>query len=186
MTTTINASTSAGLVITPDTSGNVAIQSGGTTSANFTSTGTSILGTTTNDNAASGYVGQYVSSTVAYGSRATLTQGVTYNLTSISLTAGDWDVSAQGLVEGTGSTATYYYAMVAASSTGTGDIGAGLDVATIAPLNNSIWTTTDWNIIAPVVRFSLASTTTVYLRVRAASSASGLVAWGQISARRIR
>jgi len=186
MTTTINASTSSGLVTTPDNSGTIALQSNGTTALTVASTGTAILGTTTNDSAAAGYVGQYVSSTVAYGSRATLTQGVTYNLTSISLTAGDWDVSSQALVEGTGATATYYYAMVAASSTNTGDIGAGLDVGTIAPLNNSIWTTTDWNIVAPLVRFSLASTTTVYLRVRAASSASGLVAWGQINARRIR
>lgn len=39
MTTILNASTSAGLVITPDTSGNVAIQSNGTTALKIDSSG---------------------------------------------------------------------------------------------------------------------------------------------------
>ena len=45
MTTTINASTSAGLVQTADTSGNLSLQSGGTTILALTSTGAAVTGT---------------------------------------------------------------------------------------------------------------------------------------------
>ena len=45
MTTTINASTTAGLVQTADTSGNLSLQSGGTTILALTSTGAAVTGT---------------------------------------------------------------------------------------------------------------------------------------------
>lgn len=49
-------------------------------------------GTTTNDNASAGNVGEFIFSAVLVGSAVSLTSSVTANLTSISLTAGDWDV----------------------------------------------------------------------------------------------
>src|SRR2546421_430181 len=51
-------------------------------------------GTTTNDNAVSGNLGEYISSTVARGAAVTGAANGTYkDLTSIVLTAGDWDIS---------------------------------------------------------------------------------------------
>ena len=51
------------------------------------------VGTSTNNNAAAGQIGEFVTSTVAIGAAVALTTGVTANVTSIPLTGGDWDVS---------------------------------------------------------------------------------------------
>ena len=59
-------------------------------------------GTTTNDNASAGQVGEYVSATP---SAYTVTTTVS-NPTSISLTAGDWDVTVVTSGGGAGATAT--------------------------------------------------------------------------------
>jgi Pectate lyase superfamily protein len=69
----------------------------GATSGNFTvsasATGSPQYGaTTTNDNAPSGSIGEYVSATP--GSPVSYTIGTPANVTSITLGAGDWDVSA--------------------------------------------------------------------------------------------
>ena len=52
------------------------------------------VGTTTNNNAAAGDVGQMITATVAAGAAVSISTGAAANVTSISLTAGDWDVSA--------------------------------------------------------------------------------------------
>lgn len=51
-------------------------------------------GTATSDNADAGNVGEYVSSLMAAGSAVALTTATPASMTSISLTAGDWDVDA--------------------------------------------------------------------------------------------
>lgn len=48
-----------------------------------------LVGTTTNDSASSGYVGEILTAT---GTGVSLTSGVDNNVTSLPLTAGDWDV----------------------------------------------------------------------------------------------
>ena len=61
-------------------------------SITFSPTTTGINGTTTNDSAQTGKVGEYISATAsAVNAPASATWG---DLASISLTAGDWDVSA--------------------------------------------------------------------------------------------
>src|SRR5712671_6777035 len=56
--------------------------------------GAQLPGTTTNDNAAAGNVGEYIVGTAAIDS-VSITTGTPVNVGSISLTAGDWDVSCQ-------------------------------------------------------------------------------------------
>src|SRR5262245_57492548 len=51
-----------------------------------------IRGTSTNDSAAAGYVGELMESEVLTGSAVSLTNNTAANVTSLSLTAGDWDV----------------------------------------------------------------------------------------------
>jgi len=48
--------------------------------------------TTTNDSATAGNVGEYVESVIVTGSSTALTTATAKTVTSISLTAGDWDV----------------------------------------------------------------------------------------------
>jgi len=75
----------------------VTISSGGditATSIIFNPTTGGILGTTTNNNASAGYVGEFVSSEVLIGSAVSISANTATDLTSISLTAGDWDVWA--------------------------------------------------------------------------------------------
>ena len=69
MAVTLNASTSSGLVQTADTSGQINIQSNGTTVLGVTSTGTSVTGTQSVSGNLSFNSG-YGSSAVAYGCRA--------------------------------------------------------------------------------------------------------------------
>jgi len=109
MASSINASTTAGVVTTADTSGVLALQTAGTTAISIdasqavTLTGAitpsqtaGIVGTTTNNNANAGSVGEVVSSSVAVGSAVSLTTAAGAftgkTITSISLTAGDWNV----------------------------------------------------------------------------------------------
>lgn len=61
------------------------------TSLSFSTT-SGIIGTTTNDNAAAGSVGEFISSTIASGSAVSLVTQTAKTITSISLTAGDWDM----------------------------------------------------------------------------------------------
>lgn len=51
-------------------------------------------GTSTNDNANAGNIGEYQSNALASGSAAALTSGTPVDVTTLTLTAGDWDLDA--------------------------------------------------------------------------------------------
>jgi hypothetical protein len=53
-------------------------------------------GTNTNDNASAGNVGEIISSSIASGSAVALTSNVAVNVTSITLTPGDWQTFIWG------------------------------------------------------------------------------------------
>jgi len=148
----------------------------------------SIVGVTTNSNAAAGSVGEYISSSVLVASKVSLTSTVGANVTSISLTAGDWDICGNVVFEAAATTLinTAFSGINATSatipaaggendvggiySTGAGTLGAG---------------------VSPVVsvgstRKSLASTTTIYLVASATFTTSTCAAYGFIGARRVR
>src|SRR5574337_1898836 len=80
-----------------------------------------ILGTTTNDDAAAGYIGEVISSNIAVGSAVSLSSGTIANITSISLTAGDWDVYGWASSNVAGTTTITQFA--AGGSTTTADLG---------------------------------------------------------------
>lgn len=158
---------------------------GTATFANLAATGTitpsqtnGIVGTTTNNNANAGSVGEYVSAT---SGAVTLTTGISANVTSISLTAGDWDVHGYiNFSAGSGDTITNTFS-------GVNSISASLPAA---PLN---WTTqfsttqnTSISTFAPMQRFSLSATTTIYLVAQAGHSGGTATATGHIRARRVR
>lgn len=167
-------------------SGTIGIVIAGNVVAQFTpSNGFNFLGTTTNDNAAAGNVGQYIESVVgnvnAFGSN---TFG---DITSISLPAGDWDVSA--VTNGDTTTATVTYFSMGISTT-SGNSGTGLvdgDTRVYAGQSTNFATTAIWGLAIPVKRFSLSATTTVYLKGHAIYSAGTPFFLGaRLSARRVR
>lgn len=140
---------------------------------------TALKGTTTNDNAATGYIGEYVSSTVASGSAITLTNATAANVTSLSLTAGDWDVS--GVITFNGAvTGSYSTAGISTTSAAHQAYPNSVDSPYLPTAAANAST------VVPAIRISVASTTTVYLVALEAFSAGTAKAYGFISARRVR
>lgn len=143
--------------------------------------------TATNDNASAGKLGEYISSNIAVGSAVSLTSATSANVTSISLTAGDWDVWFSGMLTGTVSTVLYnIYASISSTS-------ATLDTSNgryAAQLFNAL---TIYNLLSngisiPVgpIRISLASTTTIYAVAQSTFTSSTQSAYGLLQARRAR
>lgn len=140
-----------------------------------------LAGTTTNNDATAGNVGEIITATRASGSATPLTTTTAANITSISLTAGDWDVT--GIVDyalnGVG-TASF----VSGSSSTSATLGAQ-DTFTELPLTLAVFTGNVGQPI-PTVRYSLAATTTVYLIGKATFGAGTVGGFGTIRARRVR
>jgi hypothetical protein len=142
--------------------------------------GINIEGTGTNDNAAAGYVGEYISSQILFASRTSISNATSTNLTSISLTAGDWDV--WGNVYYTPSVAlSGYTAWISASSATIPDnsLTSGSN-ATSALFNQGAIATTK------IFRISVASTTTIYLSSFVQFAAGSCTQCGILEARRRR
>ena len=75
-------------------------------------------GTTTNDSAAAGNVGEVMKNVKASGSAVSLTNNTAATIATITLTAGDWDVSAHGYFSiGSGVTASYAGAIINTAAT---------------------------------------------------------------------
>lgn len=158
------------------------------TSSNVTFSGTltpsqtsGIVGTTTNNNANAGSVGELVSATRASGSALALTTGTPLDVTSITLTAGDWDV--WGVVDYalTGVTGTNFQS---GSSSTSAAFGAQ-DTFAITPLVTTALSDTYSDRI-PMARVTFAATTTLYLVGQETFSVGTSAAYGSIFARRRR
>jgi hypothetical protein len=166
------------------TLGAVGLTGNETVAGNKTFSGvTAIGGTTTNDSASAGYVGEYISSTVAVGSAVSLATTVNKNITSISLTAGDWDIFGNVFSRGTSTTNFNTLAGCASTTSAVFDFTRGFyHVAN--PFVPGV--TFDIGYAIPNNRLSIPSTTTVYLVANASFSVSTLSAYGFIGARRVR
>lgn len=140
MAVTLNASTSSGLVQTADTSGEINIQSNGTTVLGVTSTGTSVTGTQSVSGNLSFNSG-YGSSAVAYGCRA----WVNFDGTGTVAIRGSGNVTSI-TDNGTGDyTVTFTTAMSDANYSVTGALGGstilGIDLTLLgatAPTTSAI------------------------------------------------
>jgi hypothetical protein len=144
-------------------------------------------GTATNDSAAAGDIGEFISSSILVGSAVALTSGASGNVTALSLTAGDWMVGGLVFTSVGGSTLI--------SSL---EIGIGTTSATIPTrgsnasgnlLNVSstgVGAGSNESLTAGTSRFSLASTTTVYLVANSVFTVSTLSVYGYMWARRVR
>lgn len=138
-------------------------------------------GTATNDNASAGNVGEYITAQLASGSATSLTTATPKNIISISLTAGDWDV--EGIIDyalsGIGISS-----FQSGSSTTTATFGPQ-DTSISAPFNGASFTGIYAQNI-PTTRYSLATTTTVFLVASATFLTGAITGYGTIRARRVR
>lgn len=157
----------------------------GITSPGLDANGTNtIAGTTTNDSAAAGDVGELLSSSVAANSVALTVSGTVYNVTSLSLTAGDWEIS--GAVSFSPQPTTSVTLIQVGSNTTSATIGTiSVDYnchaqAAVVPGVQG------YSLNIPQKRVSIASTTTIYLTASATFTVSTIASGGIIRARRVR
>ena len=139
--------------------------------------GSTFKGTATNDSAAAGYVGELISATDNTG--VSLTTGTRADVVSISLTAGDWDVTGYvGYLPSGGASSTYQEGSISATSATIGSAGA----RTLLKMT----TTAQVEFPLPTVRVSLSATTTYYLVTNNDFSGGTMKGTGIIRARRVR
>lgn len=137
-----------------------------------------IVGTTTNNNANAGSVGEFVSNTAT---GVSMTSGVTANIVSTSLTAGDWDAECNAEYVPAGGTS------IGQALTSVNSTSATLQATPLRTYNN--YTAAAGQVqsqLAPMIRFSIASTTTIYCVGSTTFGGGTLTANGLIRARRMR
>lgn len=146
--------------------------------------GASVQGTGTNNNATAGFVGEYGESVIAAASAVTFTNTVVRDLTSISLTAGDWDVWGNIAFPTVGGTAPSQLACwISSTSASTpdqsliGQIALTVAGGVLAAGNG---------VNAPQRRFSLSTTTTIYISGVTVATSGNATGCGRICARRRR
>lgn len=182
------ASGTAGLIIDSGIAASSLLVSGGALTASsltFSPTTGGIVGTTTNDNVTAGDVGEFVSSIIASGTPVSLTNATGANVTSISLTAGDWDVWGNVAFDGQNTTTVSLQAgWVSTTSATLPDLSLAAAVNYV--VGTTVYAVSDVGFCAPQRRFSLSGTTTIYLSVYSLFAIGTSNAYGAIYARRRR
>lgn len=170
----------------PGPIGNTAASTGAFTTLSSTGTFTpsstnGIVGTTTNDNANAGSVGEFVSNSAT---GVSLTSNTPANITSISLTAGDWDVVGNIAFTAAATTVpSNFFSGVSSTSATLPTFASG----NLNQISNSAFPANSANsFIAPTQRFSLSTTTTIFLVGQSIFTTSTMTAGGLIRARRVR
>jgi hypothetical protein len=137
-----------------------------------------IVGTIAADNTQAGSIGEYITAT---SSAVSLTSGSTSNIVSISLTAGDWDVSGSFLYSAAaGTTTTFVSGGVSTTSV------TFPSIPLYIYLDNTFPTAAFCGQTVPTQRINVSSTTTVYLVGSATFAVSTATMIGYIRARRTR
>ncbi len=140
-----------------------------------------VHGTVTNDSAAAGFYGERVSAVAGFTNFPTTAQWG--DLTSISLTAGDWDVTAMMTARNSGATGTNIQAGI---STTSGNSATGLTFGDNEFGQLFPTAAVDSTITIAMHQVSLTATTTVYLKYFAGYSAGTPTGAGRLTARRVR
>lgn len=142
------------------------------------------LGTATNDNAATGDVGEIIESNVAVGSAVALSTGAAKTITSISLTAGDWDV--WGTVSFNPAGTTTITAVAGGINTTTDTLPTSPASGAFARIQATLTTGGGQDLAVGTRRMSLNATTTVYLVGFSSFGTSTMGGYGYLAARRVR
>lgn len=145
-------------------------------------------GTATNDSAAAGYIGEYLESTVTVDTSVG-SSGTYFDLTSLALTAGDWDVTAFAQIYVNGATFTSMdleLGIGTASGTSTTGLNQGVNYGFYVS-GTVLGTSGDFIMSVPSFRASISGTTTYYLKGFVAVYTLGTPKYRcRLSARRMR
>ena len=144
----------------------------------------SAVGVTDGSNAAAGTIGEYVEGIRALASSINVVSATPINITSISLTAGDWDVEGnvqQNNVGGPTTTAMHAWVSSVSAALPAGLGTEGGYVQWRGSTTGNIGTCTGNR------RFNLTATTTVYLSCQETfTGGSSVASYGMLRARRVR
>ena len=150
----------------------------------FTCAGIVSSGVIDGSDAASGKLGEALRSAIALANAVSLTTATYADVTSITLTAGDWDISGMvsfggGPITGTGTRAGF--------GTSAGNSSTGLVLGDNEAISTLIPSATeDPTLVIPTWRKNVTSNTTIYLKAFATFTVGAPTAYGRISARRVR
>jgi hypothetical protein len=163
---------------------------GGTLTGALTPSQTAgIVGTTTNNSAVAGAVGEVISANVASASQITLSgTGVVTNIASISLTAGDWDVQGEvWIAVGTGGATAVRAGLSTTSATLPADSSISQSAWNINS-NPTLLASSGSGYRAPLrpCRALLSATTPYYLVTSVDYPSGTITVFGSIWARRAR
>lgn len=142
--------------------------------------GVAVQGTSTNDNAPGGYVGQLISSVIATGSAVSYSNATPKDLTSIILTAGDWDVWGNLTFSGSGSVLTGALIWISTTS------ATIPDASLYSGFNSNAVLMQTYGGAIPQLRFTVSSPTTIYISGDAVFATGTVTGSGGIYARRRR
>jgi len=190
-TITVSSFTATSINVNTETIGTLTVNTAATVSS-MTVSGqfrptSGIVGTTTNDNAPAGYVGQISSSAVS--AQTVGTAGQWSDVTSIPVTAGDWDVSVNLVVERNGATFSVAPTVFAGISTTSGNSGTGIVTGDNEGESYQQAPTTflGTSVVIPAYRMTFTGSSTVYLKGYVDGYTSGSPKhYARISARRAR
>jgi hypothetical protein len=145
-----------------------------------------IIGTTTNNSAAAGSVGEIISSVIpSGGTLVSLTNGAAVAVVAITLTAGDWDIWANISITG-GATTQLTFAKAAIYTTSSAFPDESLCNTVFLAPGTTPFTVDDVNFNAVSYPVSLSGNTNFYLNTLALFSISTASAFGGLYARRRR
>jgi len=173
-----NAITGAGLIIYQG----LAFTGASTTINTTTQTGSGTLVGSRNTAPSPGFIGEQIRSNVISSSAVPTPSGSPTTITSISLTAGVWDISSVCSIGAILVSTTF----VSAISTTTNSLGASVSgdsqiavnlLANAAGINATL--------TIPAFRVTLSTTTTYYLISNPTYASTGGASWGRISATRV-
>lgn len=154
------------------------------TSLTFNPTTGGIVGTTTNDNAGTGKVGEVLNATAALQS-VSPSNNIAIDITSIDLTAGDWEITGHAAyLPAAATTVTCLYASIGVTSaTANNTLGqfSGVNYPALV-LGNTVYST----VTIPSFRVSLSATTTYYLVGLTSFGVNTITVGGTMHARRLR
>jgi hypothetical protein len=140
-----------------------------------------IVGAANGGSAMAGIVGEFTNRLVAFAGALPLLNVIPTNISSVTLSAGDWDVTGAVVFSGTTATSTRSEACITSTSN-----SMNIDGSQVYSALSEVAVSFTDSVTVPRQRFSVSTSTTIYITGESSFSAGSVSAYGQISARRVR
>lgn len=131
-----------------------------------------------------GMAGEVIESKIsAYANMSSVTNTF-INITSITLTAGNWDIAATAMMNQNGATTSYFTACISTTTASSSGTTLGYDLVTIDAAAATFGTTAIFTLNVSCKRVQISTSTTYYLNAEAGIGSGTPQALGSITARR--